>query len=123
MKSGETLEPQKAPETIAPAVSGRLMCKVAEIPIKAIPIVEILVNEDPQAIPTRVQTMKTVGRKNLTEMILKPKYMIVGIVPEKIQVAIKTPIVWKITRGSTPARSPVRIPSMIVSHLKPRRRP
>ena len=65
---GEILAPQKAPETIAPAVSPGLICKVAPIPMKAMPIVETLVNELPQAIATRVQTRKTVGKKNLTEI-------------------------------------------------------
>ena len=117
------LEPQKAPETITPAVSPGLIFNVAPMPMKAIPIVETVVKELPQATPTRVQTMKTVGRKNWTEMILKPKYMMVGMVPEKIQVAIRTPMERKITSGSTPARSPLRIPSMTVSHLKPRSLP
>ena len=62
--NGEMLEPQNAPETIAPAVRPGLKCKVVPIPIKAISIVETLVNELPQAIPTKVQTKKTVGRKN-----------------------------------------------------------
>ena len=105
-ESGEIFEPQNAPETITLAVKPGLIFSVAPIPMKAIPIVETVVNELPQATPTSVQTMKTVGRKNFTEMILNPKYMIVGMVPEKIQVAIKTPIDRKIINGSTPARSP-----------------
>ena len=105
-ESGEIFEPQKAPETITPAVKPGLILRVAPIPIKAIPIVDTVVNELPQATPTRVQTIKTVGKKNFTEIISNPKYIIVGIVPEKIQVAIKTPIERKIMRGSTPARKP-----------------
>ena len=42
---------------------------VATNATKAIPIVDTVVNELPQATPTRVQTIKTVGRKNFfTEM-------------------------------------------------------
>ena len=118
--NGEILEPQNAPETMAPAVKPGLICNVVPIPIKAIPIVETVVKELPQATPTNVHTIKTVGKKNLTEMISNPKYIIVGIVPEKIQVAIKTPIDKKIIKGSTPARKLLRIPFIIVSHLKPR---
>jgi hypothetical protein len=44
--------------------------------------VETVVKELPQVTPIREQTTKTVGRKNRTEIILKPKYMIVGIVLE-----------------------------------------
>ena len=87
---------------IAPTVKPGFIPNTVPIPIKAIPIVETVVNELPQVIATNEHTINTVGKKNLAEIILNPKYIIVGIVPEKIQHAINDPIIRKIINGIIP---------------------
>ncbi len=70
--NGEMLFPKKAPETTAPAVIALSNPRICPIPRKAIPIVETVVKELPTVTPTSAQTTKTVGKKNFTEIILKP---------------------------------------------------
>ena len=78
-------------------------------------MVEIVVKELPTVIPTKLQTIKTVGKKNFTEMILKPYAMIVGIVPDIIHVETNTPINIKIIIGTIPEEIPEIIPFCISS--------
>ena len=66
---GDILLPKKAPETIAPAVIALSNPNIWPIPKKAIPMVEIVVKELPTVIPTKLHTIKTVGKKNFTEVI------------------------------------------------------
>ncbi|BDQ59635.1 hypothetical protein EfsSVR2331_37600 [Enterococcus faecalis] len=78
---GDILSPKTEPETIAPTTKAGFNPKVLPIPKKAIPIVDITVKALPTALPTIAQTIKTDGTNHLTLIILKPKTIIVGIIP------------------------------------------
>ena len=69
---GENLSPTYAPEMHIPAVSAGLMPRPAPMPRKAMPIVAVVVQEEPQLMPTIAQRIMPMGRKTLGERIIRP---------------------------------------------------
>ena len=107
---GEVLSPKIAPDKIAPATKAGLIFIVIPIPKRAIPIVEMVVKALPIETPTKAQTKKTDGTKNLMLINLKPTTIKAGIIPALIQTAIKTPIKIKIKIGINAVLIPTLIP-------------
>ena len=61
--SGDCLSPKKAPQQTAPAVIATGMPKPMEMPMKAIPMVEAVVQEEPVIVDMIAHMMATKGRK------------------------------------------------------------
>lgn len=61
---GENLSPTYAPEMIIPAVRAGLMPRPAPMPRNARPMVAVVVQEEPHAIPTIAQRMQPTGRNS-----------------------------------------------------------
>ena len=119
-ESGDILSPKMAPDRMAPAISASLTCMVIPIPSKAMPIVEIVVNPLPIETPINEQTMNTDGTKKLPLISLKPRTMMLGMIPALIHTAISAPINRKIKIGIIAVPIPSLIPSWISSQLAPR---